>query len=542
MILRNPLNFIIQFLKITSKQLKNIYLNSNYYDKKISNINNNNLVYKPSPYLLSSLIKYQAKKVNINDIETENLWNNANLNIQNFRKLNNFYWFFSLDLKSSKKNTHKIISDWIKKNFKYNSKSWEFDLTAKRIISWLSNHNLTFEESDKDYQNLFNGMIQKQSNHLMNEVNKSEKVDDKIIGCAAIILVGLCYKDEKNYLSYGLNLLKKISNLSLDNHGFPKSRDIKQLIFYLKYYILIREWFKEAQIEVPEHINETIYYLGQAYAFIWQNIKSDILMNGNNISNNSEFDQYLKKLGYNFKNENKEFGGYAILYNKKISLIMDIGPSPSSKFSSKYQSGALSFEINSNGKKLISNCGYSNSKINQLIELSKSTATHNSLVIDDNSSCHYKKDNNHLILDDGLKILKKNIVFEKNYWKINASHDGYQKKFNSTHEREIEFYPEQFKFIGKDKILNKKQNLNIKFDIRFHFEPDTKVMKTQDNKTILIELKDEGWKFTCNNYDINIDNGLYFGNKNSYTQNQNIFISGITSNKDETIIWQLSKI
>ena len=208
MILRNPLNFIIQFLKITSKQLKNIYLNSNYYDKKISNINNNNLVYKPSPYLLSSLIKYRPKKVNINDIETENLWNNTNLNIQNFRKLNNFYWFFSLDLKSSKKNTHKIISDWIKKNFKYNSKSWEFDLTAKRIISWLSNHNLTFEESNKDYQNLFNGMIQKQSNHLMNEVNKSEKVDDKIIGCAAIILVGLCYKDEKNYLSYGLNLLK----------------------------------------------------------------------------------------------------------------------------------------------------------------------------------------------------------------------------------------------------------------------------------------------------------------------------------------------
>ena len=40
-------------------------------------------------------------------------------------------------------------------------------------------------------------------------------------------------------------------------------------------------------------------------------------------------------------------------------------------------------------------------------------------------------------------------------------------------------------------------------------------MKTQDNKSILIELEDEGWKFTCNNFDINIDNGLYFGNKNS---------------------------
>jgi hypothetical protein len=376
----------------------------------------------------------------------------------------------------------------------------------------------------------------------MNEVNKSEKVDDKIIGCAAIILVGLCYKDKKNYLSYGLNLLKKISNLSLDNHGFPKSRDIKQLIFYLKYYILIREWFKEAQIEVPEHINETIYYLGQGYAFIWQNIKSDILMNGNNISNNSEFDQYLKKFGYNFKNENKEFGGYAILYNKKISLIMDIGPSPSSKFSSKYQSGALSFEINSNGKKLISNCGHSNSKINQLIELSKSTATHNSLVIDDNSSCHYKKDNNHLILNDGLKILKKNIVFEKNYWKINASHDGYLKLHGIVHDREIEFYPEQLKFIGHDKIISNKGIKNLKFEIRFHLEPNVKLMKTQDGKSILIDLDGEGWKFSSENSMMNIDKGLYFGEKNSFTDNQNIFISGMTNEENQTIRWEITKL
>ena len=125
---------------------------------------------------------------------------------------------------------------------------------------------------------------------------------------------------------------------------------------------------------------------------------------------------------------------------------------------------------------------------------------------------------------------------------MNAAHDGYYRKYNIIHEREIEFYPEKFKFIGTDKICNKKSNLNIKFDIRFHLEPDVKVMKTQDNKAILVELNDEGWKFTCNNYDINIDNGLYFGNKNSYTQNQNIFISGITNNKNEDVVWELSKI
>ena len=32
--------------------------------------------------------------------------------------------------------------------------------------------------------------------------------------------------------------------------------------------ILIREWFKESQFEVPEFIDENIHYLGQAYAFL----------------------------------------------------------------------------------------------------------------------------------------------------------------------------------------------------------------------------------------------------------------------------------
>ena len=67
-------------------------------------------------------------------------------------------------------------------------------------------------------------------------------------------------------------------------------------------------------------------------------------------------------------------------------------------------------------------------------------------------------------------------------------------------------------------------------------------MKTQDNKSILIELDEEGWKFTCDNYDINIDNGLYFGKKNSYVENQNIFISGISNSNEENIKWEIKKI
>ena len=542
MINKNSLSSTNQFFLDLKNSFKKIYQNSNFYNKKISKVNNNKFEYKPSPYLLSSIINYQKKKYKIEDFALESIWQN-NIQSTDYEKLNNFFWFFSLDLKSSKKTTQSVISNWINNNYRYNQKSWEFDITSKRIISWLSNHQLTYEDSEKEYRIKFDHSIQKQTNHLLNEIKNSIKFENKMIGCAAIILTGLAYQNNEKYLSNGLNLLKKIINSSIDNQGFPKSRSIKQLTFYLKYFIIIREWFKESQNTVPEYIDETIYYLGLSYAFVWQNINHDILFNGNNISNNNEFDQYLKRFGYKFKNENKEIAGYAILKNKKIVLAMDIGTSPSKNFSKDYQCGALSFEIISNGKKLISNSGYFANKQNKLNILSKSTALQSTLIIEDHSSCSFKEiKKSDYVIDKGLKITKKNIIFEDNYWKISATHDGYSQKFNLIHEREVEFYPEQMKFVGFDKILRKNLNQNIKFDIRFHLDPNTKAMKTQDNKSILIELEEEGWKFNCDNFDINIDNGLYLGNENSYKENQNIFISGMTNKLDQTIKWKITKL
>ena len=526
----------------TKKSIYKIYQNSSLYDKKISRIFNNNFEYKPSPHLFSSIVKYQKKKYRIEDFALESIWQN-DIKTKDYEKLNNFFWFFSLDLKSSKKTVQSLIVNWINNNNRYNEKSWNFDLTSKRVISWLSNHQLTYEDGNKEYRIKFDHCIQKQANHLLSEIKNSNDFENKMIGCAAIILTGLAYQNNKNYLGNGLNLLKKIIKSSIDNQGFPNSRNIKQLSFYLKYFIVIREWFKESQNTVPEYIDETIYYLGLSYAFIWQNINHDILFNGNYISNNNEFDQYLKRFRYTFKNENKEVAGYAILKNKKIILAMDIGPSPIITQSNDYQSGALSFEIISSGKKLISNSGYFANKQNKLNKLSKSTALQSTLIIEDYSSCSFKSGeiSGHVI-DQGLKIINKNVIFEDNYWKISASHDGYLKKFGSIHDREVEFYPEQTKFVGTDKIIRKNKDKNVKFDIRFHLDPNSKVMKTLDNKSILIELEDEGWKFSCDKFDINIDNGLYFGNKNSYKENHNIFISGIAHETEQIIRWEITKL
>jgi len=539
MIFKNLLNFIDNLFIFVKKNIRSLYLNSNTYNKKISSCGNSSLMYKPSPSLLDCIIKYGKKKINIKNYFLNEIWDKQKLNRKDYKNLNSFFWLFSLDLKSSKKDTQNIILQWIEKNYQYNSRSWEVDIVAKRIIAWLSNSSLTYEDSDDNYKEKFNHIIKKQINHLIREIRASELIDDKIIGCSAIILTGLSYQDKNGYLNVGLNLLKKLIKISFDSDGFPKSRNIRQLKFYLKHFVLIREWLKESQSEIPEFINENIYYLGQAYAFTLQNNKCPLLFNGNYENNNVDLDDYLKRFGYNFKNQSNELGGYAILNNKKICLVMDIGPTPDKKFSSNYQAGSLSFEILSSGKKLICNSGYFQNFKHKLNEISKSSATHSTLILDDRSSCNFTKKSK---VFESLRIIKKNVVFEKNYWKINAAHDGYLKRYGVIHNREIEFYPEQMKFVGHDKIISKNDIKNLKFEIRFHLEPNIKVMKTQNGNSILIDLDGEGWKFNSTHNTINIDNGLFFGKKNSFVDNKNIFISGMTNEDNQTIKWEITKL
>ena len=457
--------------------------------------------------------------------------------------MHSFFWLFSLDLKSSKTSVQSIILNWINTNYNYNSKSWEIDVLSKRIIAWISYSKLTYEDSDQEYKEKFNSLIKKQVNHLINEIQRSKSIDDKMISCSAIILAGLSYQEKLKYLDFGLNLLKKIIKSSFNSEIFPKSRNVRQLNFYLKHFVLIREWLRESQNDIPDYIDETIYYLGQAYFLTWQSIKKNILFNGNIEFNLEDFDEYLKRLGYKFKNENYEVGEYIILKNKKISIVMDVGSSPEKKFSEEYQSGALSFEILLTNKKLICNSGYFQNYKHKLNAISKSTANHSTLILDNHSSCKLRKQKNQKSkIEQGLKIINKSVVFEKNYWSINSAHDGYLKQYGIIHDRKIEFFPEQYKFIGYDKLIKKKNFKNSNFEIRFHLDPEAKIMKTQDEKTIFIEIDHEGWKFSANNYKLGIETGLYFGKKNSYIENQNIFISGMTQKENQTINWESIKI
>ena len=102
----------------------------------------------------------------------------------------------------------------------------------------------------------------KQSTFLLKNLNNLFYEPNKIICCAAIILSGIIFKDNDSSFKIGIKELEKTIKNYIDENGFPKSRNPEDVFICIKYLILIREWFREAQKPIPDFLNEIISKCG----------------------------------------------------------------------------------------------------------------------------------------------------------------------------------------------------------------------------------------------------------------------------------------
>ena len=159
--------YFFSIFKLSFLSLRNYYFQSKFYNNKLVTYIPTKILYAPSSYLSASLTTVSSDFYKITDTSAELLWKTESKNIRQFDKLHNFLWLTKLDRKNSKIITKDIISSWINNFFDYDPNTWKMEITAKRIIAWASNMDITFENSDKIYKEKFFLSILKQSNFLL---------------------------------------------------------------------------------------------------------------------------------------------------------------------------------------------------------------------------------------------------------------------------------------------------------------------------------------------------------------------------------------
>ena len=309
--------YFFSILKLFFLSFRNLYFKSSYYNKKLITFIPDRIVYSPSTYLSASLTSVSSDFYKIENISPKILWKTFTDEKLKFENLHNFLWLTKLDRKNSKSITKEIIKNWINIFFNYDPNTWKLEITAKRIIAWLSNTDITLENSDKVYKEKFFLSLVKQSNFLLNNLKNLIYYPSKIICCASIILSGMTFKENDQSYKIGIKELEKIIKSYFDDTGFPKSRNPEEVFICIKYLVLIREWHKEAQISIPNFLNEIISKSGNCYALLSCTNYQFPLFNGATEINYKDYDVFLKNLKYKFINKKHEVADLIKVKKKK---------------------------------------------------------------------------------------------------------------------------------------------------------------------------------------------------------------------------------
>ena len=529
--------------------LKEIYFTSAYYNRSLRTKLPEQFYFYPNPLLLSSFIDQKNFTFKLSKIDAESFWLNYK-NEKEEENLNSFFWLNLINRKNDGFIIQKIILIWIKNNNKYKKKNWKNVNISKRILAWILNADIIFNNADKEFKKkIFNSIIV-QVNHLKKNLNYENDFSKKIEILSAIIISGLVFKEYNSNFELGIKELKIVVEKFFDNEGCPLNRNIYDLVQCSKFLILIKECCKDGQEYIPDFLDDIVDKLVNCLNSVRTPNNKVFLFNGTSEFKMDTYFDYLKGLEYKPESIKDIINQIYIARTKQTLLFFDIGPPPEKKYSSSYQSGPLSFEYFVESKKIITNCGFGN-KISSKAELiSRLTSAQSTLCINDSSVVKFEK--NSLIqntfgttITDSFKVFDVDNNEDSHFVYTSGTHDAYINNFSYLHKRSIKLSKKNSDLFGKDELIfvdNNKQINNI-YAIRFHLYPGVSAVQTMGKNSILVQTeKNKSLIFTTNGENLALEKSIFLG-RNQIVNNFCITISGtLSNNENKTINWELKKI
>ena len=527
------------------KIFKKIYFKTGFYKKSLISKVPNQFFFFPNPFLMSSFSNYRNFAFQIDSLDPNKFWN-ENYSNKEKKELHNFLWLSSIDRKDNASTLRKIISLWNLNNLKYKSLIWETSILSKRIMSWILNADIILKNSNFNFKRNFIESIVIQTNHLKNNFKYEIDNQKKIEVITALILSGLVFKEYEENYEYGLKELEKLIELFFDGEGFPFTRSPNDLLYYSKYFLLIKEVIKDAQKYVPETLENILEKNLECLKQLTTPANTLPLFNGTVEEDLTNFYDYVNHFKIKIKKSKINSGNIYILKNKKDVIYFEAGNPPRKNYSSNYQSGPLSFEYFFDDQKIITNSGYGINISNKARLLSRFTSSQSALCLNDTSIVGFEKSGmmnkayGFLIKRD-FRILNLETKNEINEIKVKAGHDAYLKNFGCIHNRSIGIDKINNKIFGQDNLIQKSEDIEIKYDIRFHLYPGLAAVQTICGNTLLIQInKNKALLFSSNEKNLKIEKSIFFGGQ-KVLDNYCILISGTMKGKEKTINWEIIK-
>lgn len=439
------------------------------------------------------------------------------------------------------------VSEWISIHGRRRKGiAWSGQVVAERIIAWLSHSTIVLQGAEAGFYRRFMKSLAYQVRYLR-----------KISGCIppdaarlkmriALAMASVSMPTRTGFIRReGIRLDRELEIQILADGGHM-SRNPRIMLEVLLDLLPLRQTYINLGHDLPQKLIPTIDRIYPALRFFRHHDGDLALFNGATATPASEL---MSVLRYD-ETGGKPFKAlphmnYHRLATETTTVIVDTG-APSGDIARTAHAGCLSFEMSSGRHRFIVNCGAPKVGGRGHRTMSRSTAAHSTVTLNETSSSRIVRSKlTGALLLPGTEMIAAERWDDAhgNDW-LRACHDGYLEEYGYLYQREIGLNPAGNKIKGHDRLFvpdgDEIPDGAVTATARFHIHPAIRLVRRDRESIVLQANDDEKWLFQAPGHEVMIDEDVFFADASGLRPSQQLVIEFRPPEVSE-IRWMLRK-
>jgi len=425
--------------------------------------------------------------------------------------------------------------------------AWRPDLWGRRIQFWTAHAPLILSSTDLVYRSKVLNTLARGARHLDGSADKVGPGTGRIAAWCGVVTAGLMIPAGENRRRGGETGLARAIQASVFSDGGIVARAPLAQIDALMTLTMLRAAYQARRIEPPEILGATIALMVPPLLGICHGDRGLSSWQGGGPVRGEDVDAIVAATGVRTRplRQAREWG-YQRMNGGQTVVIVDAAPPPIARLVEGGCGSTLAFELSEGAQRIIVNCGGARTlSVNvppALTEGLRTTAAHSTLVLGDSNSTAIHADG---MLGRGVVEVELNRQESDASSRIEASHDGYAKRFGFLHRRLLVLTADGRDLRGEDMLLpvgRRRKQGKATFAVRFHLAPGVQVSPTADGQAALLRLQGGSlWQFRCRGGALAVEDSLWVDADGRPHQTLQLVVSGETPAGGTNVSWALKR-
>ncbi|MFM9977051.1 MAG: heparinase II/III family protein [Sphingomonadaceae bacterium] len=424
--------------------------------------------------------------------------------------------------------------------------AWRPDLVGWRTLYWTAHAPLILSSPDLVYRSAVLNTLARGARHLDRGADRAPVGNARLAAWAGIVAAGLLIPGGEPRLTFGEAGLQRAILTGFSEDGGVLSRSPHDQAEVVMLLAMLARVYEARQIDVPDWLASITaravaallgVTLGDGALSSWQGSgplpaeRVAVLATASGVRTRP-----LRQA--------RDWGYQRIVAGATV-IVADAAPPPASRIGGGGCASTLAFELSDGEQRLIVNCGGARGLANVPVELAsglRTTAAHSTLTLADSNSTAIHDDGT---LGAGVRAVELDRGELESGSRIEASHDGYAKRFGFVHRRTLALSAHGRELRGDDVLLpapRRRKALGASFAIRFHLAPGVEATLTADGQAALLRI-DHGplWQFRCRGGALALEESLWIDGTGRPLATQQMVIGGEAIAGGAAVSWMFKR-